>query len=303
MNDFNAVLIFLEVAQQGGFVAAARSLDLPKSTVSLKTKELEQRLGVRLFHRTTRRVSLTEEGRLYYENCLPILDALHDANDVIASRQEHPQGVLRVTAPLLFAQYMLTPNLPEFLRTYPDLRVILNVTNELQELVKDSYDLAIRVGNLEDSTLVMKRLSVRRLKLFASPAYLKTYGEPEVLTDLKTHVLFVTAQSQNEVTRTLHEVTRTLQNDQQETATVRFRPRLLSNDIISIHQAIIAGLGIGLIPESLVQPELRCQELVNVLPQWASAPIPINAIYPSRKYIPQKVRVFLEFLEQKTKGR
>lgn len=296
MDDLNAVLVFLEVAQQGGFVAASRSLDLPKSTVSLKVNELEQRLGVRLFHRTTRRVSLTEEGRLYYENCLPMLDALHDANDAIASLQVSPQGILRVTAPPLFVRSVLAPNLPEFLRAYPNLRVMLNVTDERKELIKDSYDLAIRVGNMEDSTLVMKRLRVVRLKLFASPLYLETYGKPETLADLKIHVLLGMAQSQNELTWTL-------QNDQQETVPFRFRPRLLSNDITPIYHAIVAGLGIGSIPEFLVELELKRHELVNVLPQWSSPPIPINAIYPSRKYMPQKVRVFLAFLEQKMRGR
>lgn len=121
MNDVNAVLIFLKVAELEGFVAAARSLDLLKSTVSLKVNELEQRLGVRLFHRTTRRVSLTEEGRLYYENCLPMINALQDGDDAIASLQGHPQGTVRVTATPLFVQSVLAPNLPEFLLTYPDI--------------------------------------------------------------------------------------------------------------------------------------------------------------------------------------
>ena len=253
MDDLNAVIVFLEVVDRGGFVAAARSLNLPKSTVSLKINELEQRLGVQLLHRTTRRVSLTEEGRLYYEHCLPMLNALHDANAAIASLQGTPQGILRVTAPPLFVQVVLASNLPEFLRAYPHLRVILNAANERKELVKDNYDIAIRVGNLEDSTLIMKRLSARCLKLFASFAYLKTYGEPSTIADLKTHTLLGMAQTQNELNWTL-------QNDQQETLTFRFRPRLLSNDIIPIHQAVIAGLGIGLLPEFLFRLELKRQE-------------------------------------------
>jgi LysR family transcriptional regulator, regulator for bpeEF and oprC len=291
MDDLNAIIVFLEIADRGGFVAAARSLNLPKSTVSLKINELEQRLGVRLLHRTTRRVSLTEEGRLYYEHCLPMLDALHDANDAIASLQGTPQGILRVTAPPLFVQSVIAPNLPEFLRAYPNLRVILNAANERKELVKDNYDVAIRVGNLEDSTLIMKRLSARCLKLFASSAYLTASGQPEAIADLRTHTLLGMAQTQSELSWTL-------QNDQQETVTFRFRPRLLSNDIIPIHQAVIAGLGLGLLPEFLFRLELKRHEVVNVLPQWSSLPVPINAIYPSRKYVPQKVKVFLEFLEQ-----
>ncbi len=292
MEDLNAVLIFLKVAEQGGFVTAARLLSLPKSTVSLKINELEQRLGVRLLHRTTRRVSLTEEGRVYYENCLPMLDALQDAHDAIASLQGNLQGILRVTAPVLFVQSILAPNLPEFLRAYPNLRVVLNSTNERKELVKDGYDLAIRVGHLEDSTLVMKRLGVGRLKLFATPGYLKIYGQPEEIADLKTHALLSMANSQNELRWTL-------QNDQQETATFRFRPRLLSNDITPIYQAVVDGLGIGLMQEFLVQPKIQRQELINVLPEWSSVTVPINAVYPSRKYLPQKVKVFLKFLEDK----
>lgn len=289
MEDLNAVLIFLKVAELGSFVAAVRSLDLPKSTVSLKVNELEQRLGVRLLHRTTRRVSLTEEGRLYYENCLPLLDALQDANDAIACLPGHPRGVLRVTAPVMFVHSFLGSRLPKFLQTHPDLRVILNVTNERKDLVKESYDLAIRVGPLEDSTLIMKRLMMDRARLFASPAYLQTYGEPDLITDLKNHVLLSVDQSQNEPTWTLH-------HERQATEIFRFRPRLLSNDIVSIYQSVLAGLGIGLIPEFLFQTEQKEHELINVLPQWSSTPIPINAIYSSHKYMPQKIKVFLEFL-------
>ncbi len=292
MDDANAVLIFLKVAELGGFVAAARSLDLPKSTVSLKVQVLEQRLGVRLFHRTTRRVSLTEEGRLYYENCLPILDALQDADDAIASLQEHPQGVLRLTATMLFVQTVLAPNLPEFLLTYPDIRVILHATTAYEDIVKEGYDLAIRIGQLDDSTLIMRQISTGRLKLFASATYLKTAGELRAIADLTCHPLLHMTHRQNETTWTLHD-------EHQETVTLSIRPRILSNDIAPIYQAIIAGVGIGLLPEFLFQQELQGGNIVNVLPQWSSALIPINALCPSRKYVPMKVRVFLEFLEQK----
>ncbi|MEH2148505.1 LysR family transcriptional regulator [Nostoc sp.] len=292
MDDLNAVLVFLKVAQLGGFVAAARSLDLPKSTVSVKVNELEQRLKVRLFHRTTRRVSLTEEGRLYYENCLPIVDALHDGDDAIASLQGHPQGIMRVTATMLFVQSFLAPNLPEFLLTYPDIQVILNATTEYKDIVKEGYDLAIRIGELDDSSLIVRRISTGCKKLFASATYLKTAGEPKAIADLNSHALLCMAHEQNEVTWTLH-------NKQQETVTLSFRPRLLSNDVAPIYQAIVAGVGIGLLPEFLFQQELQGGDIVNVLPQWSLAPVPINALYPSRKYIPTKVKVFLEFLEQK----
>ncbi|MEH2314937.1 MAG: LysR family transcriptional regulator [Nostoc sp.] len=292
MDDLNAVLVFLKVAELGGFVAAARSLNLPKSTVSLKVNKLEQRLGVRLFHRTTRRVSLTEEGRLYYKNCLPILDALHDGDDAIASLQGHPQGVVRVTATPLFVRSVLAPNLSEFLLTYPDIRVILNATTEYKDIVKEGYDLAIRIGELDDSTLIMRRISTDRQKLFASVTYIKTAGEPRAIADLTSHTLLSMVHRQNEVTWTLH-------NKQYETVTLSFHPRLLSNDVAPIYQAIVAGVGIGLLPEFLFQQELQGGNIVNVLPQWSSAPIPINALYPSRKYVPMKVKVFLEFLEQK----
>lgn len=292
MDDLNAVLVFLKVAEQGGFVAAARSLDLPKSTVSLKVNKLEQRLGVRLFHRTTRRVSLTEEGRLYYKNCLPILDALHDGDDAIACLQGHPQGVVRVTATPLFVQSVLAPNLPEFLLTYPDIRVILNATTEYKDIVKEGYDLAIRIGELDDSTLIMRRISTGRQKLFASATYLKTAGEPRAIADLTSHTLLCMVHRQNEVTWTLD-------NKHHETVTLSFHPRLLSNDVAPIYQAIVAGVGIGLLPEFLFQQKLQGGDIVNVLPQWSSAPVPINALYPSRKYVPMKVKVFLEFLEQK----
>ena len=229
---------------------------------------------------------------MYYENCLPIVDALREANDAIASLQGKPQGVLRVTAPVLFVQYFLAPILPEFLLAHPDLRVILNVANERRDVVKEGYDLAIRVGQLEDSTFMMRSVSSVCLKFLASPTYLKQYGEPGAIADLKTHCLLGIGQSQNELTWTL-------QNEQQETETLRFRPRLVANDLAPIYQAVLAGLGIGLLPEFLCQPELTRGGLVKVLLHWSSKPVSINAIYPSRKYLPKKVKVFLEFLEKK----
>ena len=289
MEDLNAVLVFLKVAELGGFTAAARSLDLPKSTVSLKVNELEKRLKVRLLHRTTRRVSLTEAGQLYYENCLPLLDALQNADDAISSLPGHPRGVLRVTAPVMFVHAFLGSRLPEFSQTYPELRVVLDVTNERKDLVKDGYDLAIRVGELEDSTFRMKRLMMDRSRLFASPDYLKIHGEPKSIADLKYHILLSVDQSQNESTWTLH-------RDQQAVETFRFRPRLLSNDIGSIHQSVLAGLGIGLIPELLFQTQKEERTLVKILPQWSSTPVPINAVYASHKYMPQKIKLFLAFL-------
>jgi LysR family transcriptional regulator, regulator for bpeEF and oprC len=289
MEDLNAVLVFLKVAELGSFVAAARSLDLPKSTVSLKVNELEQRLAVRLLHRTTRKVSLTAEGQLYAENCLPLLDALQDARDAIASLPGSPRGVLRVTAPVMFVHLLLGALLPEFLRTYPELKVVLNATNERRDLVKEGYDLAIRVGHLEDSTLMMKRLRIDRAKLFASPTYLQTYGEPKSIADLKTHPLIGISHTQNELTWTLH-------HDRHETEVFRFRPRLASNDVIPLYQAVVSGLGIGLIPEFLFQMEQKDHKLVNVLPHWSSTPVPINAIHCSHKHMPQKVKVFLDFL-------
>ena len=220
MEDLNAVLVFLKVAELGGFVAAARSLDLPKSTVSLKVNELEQRLGVRLLHRTTRKVSLTEEGQLYAENCLPLLDALQDASDAIASLPGSPRGVLRVTAPVMFVHLFLGTRLPEFLRTYPELKVVLNATNERRDVVKEGYDLAIRVGHLEDSTLMMKRLSIDRAKLFASPRLSPNlWGARINYADLKNHPLIGISHTQNELTWTLHR-----DRHETETEVFRFRP-------------------------------------------------------------------------------
>lgn len=293
MDDLNAVFLFIKVTQQQSFVGAARVLDVPKSTVSLKINELEQKLGVRLFHRTTRRVSLTEAGRIYYENCLPIVDALDEANSAIASLQGQPVGVLRLTAPILFIQQFLAPILPEFLVAYPDLRVILFASNERKDLIEEGYDLAIRVGELEDSTFIMQHISHVCLRLVASKAYLKLHAPPTKIDELKEHSLLSTSRkSQNKPTWIL-------ENDQHETYSIQFHPRLVANDMTPIYHAVLTGLGIGLLPEFLCRSELGIGALVKVLPTWSSLPIPINVIYPSRKYLPKKVIVFLNFLIEK----
>ncbi|MEO0825492.1 MAG: LysR substrate-binding domain-containing protein [Cyanobacteria bacterium J06635_15] len=290
MDDFNAIFLFLQVAEHQGFTATAKALEMPKSTVSLKIHELEQRLKVQLFHRTTRRVSLTEAGRLFYENCQPMMTAVMEGKAAIAALQGEPQGTLRISAPVLFTQQFLAPVLPQFLARYPQVRVVLHAMNERIDLLKAGYDLAIRVGELADSSFAFQPVASVRLQLMASPEYLKTHTMPTQVDDLKHHQLLSLGSTHKQ------RVWR-LENPNRETYTLEFEPQLASNDVAPILHAMLAGLGIGLLPEVLCQTVLSQQRLLPVLPNWASRPVNINALYPSRKHLPRKVQVFLEFLK------
>lgn len=290
MDDFNAIFLFLQVAEREGFTATARALEIPKSTVSFKINELEKQLNVQLFHRTTRRVSLTEAGQLFYENCQPMVAAVTEGKAAIAALHGAPQGTLRVSAPVLFTQQFLAPVLPQFLSLYPQVRVVLQATNERIDLLKAGYDLAIRVGELTDSSFILQPICSVKLHLMASPEYVQSHSMPTQIDELNRHQLLGLTSSQKKLTWNL-------ENREHKTHALQFEPQLASNDVAPILQAVLAGLGIGLLPEVLCQTALSQQLLLPVLPDWTSPLVSINALYPSRKHLPRKVNAFLEFLK------
>jgi len=290
MDDFNAIFLFLKVADYQGFTATARALEIPKSTISFKINELEKQLNVQLFYRTTRRVSLTEAGQLFYENCQTMAEVVAEGKSAIAALQGEPQGTLRVSAPVLFTQQFLAPVLPQFLSRYPNVRVVLQANNERIDLLKAGYDLAIRVGELADSSFRFQPVCSVRLHLVAAPAYIQSHAMPTQINELSQHQLLSTSSAQKKLTWTL-------ENRNHETHTLQLEPHLASNDLAPILQAVLAGLGIGLLPGVLCQTAVSQQDLLPVLPDWTSPPVSINALYPSRKHLPRKVQVFLDFLK------
>ncbi len=288
--DLNEMLVFARVAQTGSFTTAAVDLGMPKSTVSRKVTELEARLKARLLNRTTRKVSLTDVGRTYYDYCSRIAGEIEDAERAVGNLQEVPRGVLRLTTGPNVA--FLGPILNDYLRRYPEVRIEVFCTGRTVDLIEERFDLAIRAGMLSDSTLVARSLGKVRWFLVGTPAYLKKQGRPRSTDDLKQRdcIMFGTAPSG---------ATLRLENAGK---TVHVEPpaRLIVNDFDLVHAAALAGLGLALLPAYLCLDDIRAKRLERVLRDWEAPAVPIQVVYPSARHISPKVKTFVEHLQRRT---
>lgn len=282
------MLVFARVVQAGSFTAAAAELGMPKSTVSRKVAELEERLKARLLQRTTRKFSLTDAGRTYYDYCARIVGEVEDAERAITRLQETPRGLLRVTAPVNSA--FLGPVISDYLKRYPEVRIELFCTGRLVDLVEERFDVGIRAGALADSTLVARRLGTARWFLVATPGYLKKRGRPRSPEDLRSHDCLFFGAGAN---ATMH-----LENGP---ASVTISPgaRTLVNDMDILDSVVIAGLGIGLVPAVRCAEALREGRLERVLADWDAPATPVHVVYPSSRHVSPKVKSFVDHLQQR----
>jgi len=288
--DLNEIWIFSKVVQMGAFSAAAKSLDLPKSTVSTKIRNLETRLGVTLLIRTTRQLRLTEAGQSYYDRCVRALEGLQSAEAEATQSQGKAQGRIRVTAPIEMGHLQLTPLLERFAAIHPEIQIEMILTDEVIDLVRDGVDLAIRAGTLEDSSLRARKLGESGFQLFASPKYLKRAGSPKKLEDLKKHscLLFSITSSRGE-----WELRRG-----SERKKISVVGPIISNHLIQLRDLAVLGAGIALLPSFLCEEEMRKGTLIRVLPDWYSERSPVHVVYPAQDFTPPKVERFIEFLRK-----
>jgi DNA-binding transcriptional LysR family regulator len=287
--DLNEMLVFARVVQAGSFTTAAAELGMPKSTVSRKVSDLEERLKSRLLQRTTRKLSLTDVGRTYYEYCARILGEIEDAERAVSSLQEVPRGLLRVTAPVNAA--FLGPIVSDFLERYPEVRVELLCTGRSVDLVEERFDLGIRAGMLADSTLIARSLGTVRWFLVASPAYLKKHGRPRSPEDLKEHDCLFFGAGPESVNLRLE--------DGDRSAQVTLSARLVVSDMDILHAVVIAGLGIGLLAAFHCAEELRARRLERVLRDWNAPATPVHVVYPSTRHLSPKVKSFVDHLQER----
>jgi DNA-binding transcriptional LysR family regulator len=291
--DLNEMRVFGAVATRRSFVGAARALGMPKATVSRKVKALEDRLGVRLLQRTTRRVSVTEVGSAFLERCQRIEEEIADAQAVVGLFGGRPRGTLRVTAPYTVTREFLAPILPEFLSRYPEVRVLLMLRNEPLDLVGRGVDVALWPWALGDTSYATRLIARAQPSFFASPDYLRRRGRPARPEDLSSHdvLLYVGGGGTTRHEWTLHRGGRTV--------TVPVNPLLACNDLAPLRAAAVAGSGILLAPEVTVPEALRRKELVPVLPEWAGPVTEVRAVFPSRSGLAPKVRAFVDFLVER----
>ena len=288
MDKYQEMKVFATVADCGSFVGASDALKLSKAAVSRYVSDLEQRLRTRLMHRTTRKLSLTPEGEIFLARCRVILDAIEESEEEISTRGLTASGTLRITAPVSFGIRHLAPMWQDFLSAYPQVKVELELTDRVTNLVEEGFDLAIRIGQLNDSGLITRQLASTRLVLCASPRYLETRGAPSHPRELVGHETF---------SYSLLSTGDTWKFDGPEgRVDVRVSPRMTSNNGDTGVEVCLRGGGIHLWPTFLAEEHLRAGSLVEVLPAFKASNFGVYAMYPSRKHVSPKVRVLIDFL-------
>jgi len=282
--------VFTAVAETAGFSAAARRLGVSKAMVSVAISRLEERLGVRLFHRTTRRLSLTEAGQKALPHAQQSVRAASDAEEAARDAQASPRGTLRINAPMSFGLLHVAPALGAFAKKFSEIDVDLVLDDRVLDLVEGGFDLALRIGTLPDSSLVAHRLGISRAVVVAHPEYLARSGTPKKPADLAKHAALVYTLSP---TGSRWKLTRGSKSE-----TIQVRAVVRANSSLALHQALLQGLGVARIPRFIVGADLAAGRLVQVLPEWKSPELGIYAMTTAREHLPRKTRAFIDFFRE-----
>lgn len=289
MDRLTEMEAFATVVDQGGFTDAARKMGISKSAISKHVSSLEARLGARLLNRTTRRVSPTEIGLAYYDRALRVLNDAGEADALVSSMQSDPSGLLRISVATDFGVNHLSPVLGEFLEEYPDISVNMVLDNRFVELISEGFDMAIRVGDLEDSSMRARKLSETTKRMVASPNYLQKHGRPMKIDDLNDHkLLHYSNQSNGSVWK--------ITAPSGEKRQVRTAGGLSVNDGQSLLNAAISGLGIAYLPSFLYAKAMKAGQVEDVIPDLPVETLGIYAVYPPGRFTQPKVRAFVDFL-------
>ncbi len=293
----NDLLLFARIADGGSFSRAAEQLGLPKSTISRRISQLEARLGERLLQRTTRKLVLTEFGQQLLDHGRQVAAEVEAAVSLAQHRQVQPSGVLRISMPNDFANLMLATLLSEFSERYPSISLELDLSARRVDLLGESFDLAIRVGELrDDATLTAKRIYTVRSGIYASPAYLEKHGAPLEPDELMRHHALHLLSANREATVWI------LHRDQEKWQGAP-AGRVLANSPELLVRLACQGVGIVAAPDDFAHPFVQVGELVRVLPAWCLPPVNVWAVFPGRRLLPAKTRVFMELLEQRLERR
>ncbi|TVR04743.1 MAG: LysR family transcriptional regulator [Deltaproteobacteria bacterium] len=294
MIDLNEMTIFVRVVDSGTITGAARELQLPKSTVSRRIASLEERLGVQLLLRTTRRLRLTEAGSAYYERASVIVRDAEAADRAAGALQDQPWGMLRISAPPVFADAYFGPLLSEYLRRHPDVQIDLDVSLHQVDLLRDGYDAVIRAGVLHDSSLMSKRIGDRRYVHVASPAYLQEFPRPEHPNDLARHRIVTFGVDGP------GPVQWNFERDG-ESVQIGVNGRLHVNNFAVARDAALDGLGIARLPLFVCVDALREGRLVSVLDPWIQDRGGIYILWPDNRHMPAKLRAFIDLVDEVTR--
>ena len=291
MQDLNDLRFFAEVVDQNGFAAAARKLGVPRSRLSRRIGLLEDRLGVRLVHRSTRRFSVTEIGREYYRHCLAMMVEAEAAQETIESMRSEPIGIVRVSCPSSLISFQVGEMIAKFMAEYSKVEVLLESTNRRVDVIREGFDLAIRVHfpPLEDSDLVIRKFADSPQRLVASPAVLKDFSDPLVPAGL----VGLPSLAWDPV-KLAHEWS--FNGPDGAVTTVRHTPRFVTEDMVALRLAALRGVGLCQFPTFVIEDDVKAGRLIDILPEWAPKAGIIHAAFPSRRGLLPSVRALLDFL-------
>lgn len=289
MQDLNDMMVFLAVVETGSFTLAAERLAMPKANVSRKVTKLETTLGVTLLERTTRRQKLTEAGRQYITHCKRIYDEAELAKSVVDNARTSISGSIKLGCSVSIGQEILKPSIATFLAQFPEVSLQLNLTNQRVDLIEGGFDMLIRIGKLEDSSLIAKKLGCATRGLFASPEYIAALATKPSLDNLSQLDWLVMSNSVSAQGITLF-------NEEQKRA-ISFDAKLIADDFSVVKQATIDGLGVTALPNYMCQDQLAAGELIKVLPNWQLAPSKMYALYAKNRTNLPKIKALLDYLD------
>ena len=288
MTAISDLDIFARVARTGNMSAAGREMGLSPAVVSKRVSLLEERLGARLFQRTTRQLTLTETGEGYFKRVVDILSLVEEAEDFVSRRNTKPRGQLKITAPTSFSRLHIAPHVNAFLARFPDIELDFHLTDSFVDIIREGFDVAIRIGELQDSSLVARKLAPDQRVICGAPAYLDRIGRPKSLADLEFH---------NCISAGAQEIWHL--DGPAGPQHLRLKGNMRSNSAEFVRELLVGGHGLGLRPIWDVGPDIRTGALEVVLPEWgATSNLAIYAVYPSRDFMPAKVNAFIDFLAE-----
>lgn len=295
--DLNDVAVFEKVVSEGSLTAAANRLNQPKSSVSRSLSRLEADLGVRLLQRTTRKLHLTEAGQLFFDRTRRVLGDLRDAEQAVTQLQEAPRGNLRMTMPVELGMKFVGRVVAEFMLRHPEVSIEVELSGRLVNLVEEGFDLALRIGEFRDSSLVARRMGNLSGRFFASPAYIGRHGLPRKPEELPEHEVVMFMQPRENTLQLFRQPLRG--DDDQPACRLAVKGRLTVNNSSMAADAAIAGLGIALVPAFLCAEAVAAGHLLPVLPEFRVCHGGLYAMYPSREHMPVALRMFLDFLGER----
>ncbi len=296
MDSSDSLKRFVRVAELGSFTKAAESLGLPKASVSQTVQQLESKLQTQLFHRTTRKVQLTPDGQLFYEKSKDVLDEIEELETLFISDDRQVSGVIRVNMSHPMARHLVIPALPAFLQRYPNLTVDISSEDRKVDLISEGYDCVVRTGGTEETGMITRRIGEMQQANFASPAYIAAYGEPQSIEDLQHHYL-IHYHSSNRQRFDAFEYSR-----QGQLQRHKMKSRICVNNTDAYRIACAAGLGIMQAPRFGAHELLRSGQLVEILPAYTAPPLPVSLLFPHRRNLSKRVRIFMDWLIEVISG-